>query len=101
MRLLQRQRRKRNARLLASAQGADGLQSCHAGDLEVAQVLAVLLICFPWKFVCQELNGVHRRDERVHVVLGKVSPAAGGWGWFVSGGKVKRVASDDGNSSHA
>jgi len=84
MRPQQRQHRKGNARLLASAQGADGLQPRHAADLEVAQVLAVLLLRFPRGFMRQELNGVHRRNERIHVVLCKVSPASGGRAWFVS-----------------
>jgi hypothetical protein len=41
-------------------------------------VLTVLLLCFAREFVRQELNGVHRRNERVHVVLCKVSTASGG-----------------------
>ena len=92
MRSQQRQDRKRDARLLASAQGADGLQPGHAADLEVAQVLAVLLLCFPREFVRQELNGVHRRNERVHVVLCKVSPASSGRGLVRE--RRRRKASD-------
>ena len=77
MRSLQRQHRKRNAGLLASAQRADGLQPCHAADLEVAQVLPILLLRFPRELVREELDRVHRRDERVHVVLRKVAAAIG------------------------
>ena len=48
-------------------------------------MLAVLLLCLSWELVGEELDGVHRRDERVHVVLCKVA-AAYRAGRIVSGG---------------
>ena len=84
MRPLQRQYRKRDARLLASAQRADGLQARHAADLKVPQVLAVLLLRFSRELVREELDGVHRRNERVHVVLCKVAAATEGRGLMSS-----------------
>ena len=75
---LQRQQRKRDARLLASTQGPDRLQPRHASDLEIAQVLTVLLLRLSWELGREELDGVHRRNERVYVVLRKVATAPSG-----------------------
>ena len=73
MRPLKREHRKRDTRFLTSRQGADWLQTGHAGYLEVAQVLAVLLLGLPGELACQELHGRHLRDQVVDVVLGEVS----------------------------
>ena len=78
MRPLQRQQRKGDARLLASAQRTDRLQSSHAADLEVPQMLAVFLLCFSWELVRKELDRVHCRNERIYVVLCKVTAAPAG-----------------------
>ncbi len=63
---------------MASTQSADGLQSCHPRDLEIAQVLAVLLLRLSWEPVREELDRVHRGNQRVHMVLRKVATASGG-----------------------
>ena len=72
MRPLKREHRKRDTRFLTSGQRADWLQTGHAGYLEVAQVLAVLLLGLPGELARQELYGRHLRNEVVDVVLGEV-----------------------------
>ena len=41
-------------------------------------MLAVFLLRLSWEPVREELNGVHRRDQRVHMVLRKVATVMGG-----------------------
>ena len=88
---MQREHGKRHARFLASTQGANGLQSCHPGDLEVSQVLTVFLLCFARELVRKELDRVHRRNQRVHMMLCKVASVSGG---RVSRHKVKRAGKE-------
>jgi hypothetical protein len=36
-------------------------------------MLTVFLLCLSWELVREELDGVHRRNERIYVVLCKVA----------------------------
>jgi hypothetical protein len=42
-------------------------------------VLTILLLRLSRELVREELDGVHRRNEGVHVVLCKVATASGRW----------------------
>jgi hypothetical protein len=46
---------------------------CHTADLEVAQVRAIFLLGLPRELAREELDGAHRGDEVVDVVLCKVA----------------------------
>jgi hypothetical protein len=40
-------------------------------------MLTVLLLCLSWELVREELDGVHRRNERIYVVLCKIAAVSG------------------------
>ncbi len=91
---LQREHGERHTRFLTSRQRPNQLQTTrrdvvnihtpreltvhlpsHAGDLEVAQMLTIFLFSLPGELVRQELDGRHRGDQVVHVMLREVASA--------------------------
>ena len=46
----------------------------HSGDLEIAQMRAVLLFCLSRKPGLKELNWIHSWDKGVDVMLREVAP---------------------------
>jgi hypothetical protein len=59
--------------LLTTGERAEELKACRAGNLEVAEVLAVFLFCTAWVLVCEEADGREMRKEGIDMMLGKVA----------------------------